>query len=275
MDAYAEIPIIILGCPQDLRQTPQIRWVEQELILVEKLLLRFAVLESFQLVKSWPLSDEPFLEVIQTYRFNPAVKLIHLSGIKGETLDQGIDDVTTLASFIGQFPYLQALFVSGFSQPELLDALLTRDIPAIVMTETQQSKQFAKEMAHVFYSEMGKGLSLEDSLIQVKENYPGRFVLQPVQYDIERNAFNWKGKSLHYQQNQVTWGAYALENRADLKWKLPIPPVRSNEDIALGGGQARQRKVRRLGLGILSLFLLFILIMSLWQAIDDLSWSFF
>ncbi|MCI4670836.1 MAG: hypothetical protein MRZ79_22060 [Bacteroidia bacterium] len=275
MDAYAEIPIIILGCPQDLRQTAQIRWVEQELMLVEKLLMRFAVLESFQLVKSWPLSDETFLETIQTYRFNPSVKMIHLAGIKEGTIDKGIDDIGSLASYIGQFPYLQALYVSGFGGPELLDALLTRDIPAIIMTETQQSKQFAREMAHVFYSELGKGLSLEDSLIQVKENYPGRFTLQPVSYDIDRNAFNWKGKSLHYQQNQVTWGAYALENRADLEWKLPIPPVRNTEDIALGGGQQRQRRVRRFGLGILSIAILFILIISVWQAIGDLSWPIF
>lgn len=275
MDAYAEIPIIILGCPQDLRQTAQIRWVEQELMLVEKLLLRFAVLESFQLVKSWPLSEQPFLEVIQAYRFNPSVKMIHLAGIKEGELDEGIDDVATLASYIGQFPYLQALYVSGFSEPELLEALLTRDIPAIIMTETQQSKQFAREMAHVFYSELGKGLSLEESLIQVKENYPGRFALQPVQYDIDKNAFNWKGKSLHYQQNKVTWGAYALENRADLEWKLPIPQVRNTDDIALGGGQERQRKVRRAGLAIMSIGLLFILIISVWQAIGDLSWPFF
>lgn len=275
MDAYAEIPIIILGCPQDLRQSAQIRWVEQEMMLVEKLLLRFAVLESFQLVKSWPLSEEPLLEVIQTYRFNPSVKMIHLAGITEGDLDQGIDDVGTLASYVGQFPYLQALYISGFGEPELLDALLTRDIPAIIMTETQQSKQFAREMAHVFYSELGKGLSLEESLIQVRENYPGRFSLQPVQYDIDKNAFNWKGKTLHYEQNKVTWGAYALENRADLEWKLPIPSVRSTDDIALGGGQERQRKVRRFGLAFLSIGLLFILIISVWQAIGDLSWPFF
>ncbi|MEO0899333.1 MAG: hypothetical protein AAFY71_23175 [Bacteroidota bacterium] len=275
MDAYAEIPIIILGCPQDIKQSAQIRWVEQELLLIEKLLLRYAVLESFQLVKSWPLNEFPLSDIIQEYRFNPSVKMIHLAGIKGESYDNGLDNEVTLASYIGQFPYLQALYVSGFGGPELLDAMLTRDIPAIIMTETQQSKQFSREMAHVFYSELGKGLSLESALIQVRENYPGRFNLTPVEYDIDKNAFNWSGKSLHFKQNKVNWGAYALENRADLQWHLPIPPVRSEDDIALGGGQEKQRRVRRIGLGILSFAMLGLLILSLWQAIQATDTSLF
>jgi hypothetical protein len=272
MDAYAHVPIIILGCPQNLTQTAQIKYVEQELQMIEKLLMRFAVLESFHLVKSWPLNDTSLVEVLDNYRFNPSVKLIHLAGIVHEPYLSPIQDEADLAGYIGHFPYLQTLYISGFAHPDLLEALLNRDIPAIIMTETMQSKQFAREMAHVFYSEIGKGLSLEEALIQVRDNYPQRFVLQPVNYDIEKNVFNWKGKPSHIRQNKVAWGAYALENRADLEWKLPIPTVRSTSDLALGGGQVKQRIIRRIGLAILSLLMLVALVFSLLQVMNGQNW---
>ena len=64
MDTYAEIPIIILGCPQAIRNQQQLRKITQELQMVEELLLRYAVLESFELVRAWPVGSHSLVDVI-------------------------------------------------------------------------------------------------------------------------------------------------------------------------------------------------------------------
>ncbi|MEO1414830.1 MAG: hypothetical protein AAFW00_06105 [Bacteroidota bacterium] len=263
MDTYAEIPIIILGSPQAIRNQQQLRRITQELQMIEELLLRYAVLESFELIRAWPLGSHSLVDVIHEYKFNPSVKLIHLAGSAESSWLPGFDDDLDFAAKIGQFPYLQTLYLSGFASPNLLETLLNRDIPAIIATDTTQNRQFVKEIANGFYAAMGKGEMLREALTLVKENYPQHFVLQPVAYDIEANSFDWKGRRIHLEKNKIAWGVYALEHRADLGWQLPIPKVKSTANV--GQGQIRQRRIRRVGLGVLTFLMMGFLIFMLLQ----------
>ena len=118
-----------------------------------------------------------------------------------------------LGAFVAQFPRLRCVYLSGCATPELLDELLRRDVPAIMVTQSAQYGADTEEVAHTFYERIGAGDSIRDAFSVVK--YQHETVRDyRVHYDIESDEMTWARRPA--EGEPLPWGLYFLKEHGPL-----------------------------------------------------------
>ena len=200
-------------------------------------------------------------DLLKENAFNPTVQVLHISGyskgkylnIQGKMGEESIS-VKTFSEWIGKLPGLQVVFLNGCATEEFLEALIHKDIPAVIVTRAGDDRRELEPIAKTFYKALAAGKSIKESVKAVHAKFPSSFVWKEVKYDFELDSLIWIGKEETYERKfrkRVFSGIYTLpENAARLDWKLPPKPEGFITETPKKKNISSKKKITLIGSGI-------------------------
>lgn len=226
-------PVIFLACVNSYKKGKRLRYLVKERIGIAKLLSSSGKKQPlYQPLQQGTLSSDIFYELLEDREFQERLVVMHLVGhrdnnhlrIEAENFEVSMP-IEEFSKVVAQLPNLQAVFLSGCATPRLLDTLLRRDIPAVIVTETYDKDERASAVAKTFYRQLAKGESIFSSFSLVMKSFP---LMKPhrVTYNIETDELEWFRKPEAPDLERIPWGMYYLkENEVYLRRKLVDRPA--------------------------------------------------
>lgn len=166
-----------------------------------------------------------FFEEARRMVFRDELQIMHLSGFVSEDgrlefaegePGEGLD-AHELARWLTRFPKLKLVFLDGCATPELVEAILRSDVPAVIALEGNKASGLPGKEASVFYSSLAEGLTLAQAYARTFTQFPKSFPLRHAAYDLDSDTLSWEGKSDH---SALLQGMYLLSDRAVvMDWK--------------------------------------------------------
>ncbi|MFK7920916.1 MAG: hypothetical protein AB8H47_03120 [Bacteroidia bacterium] len=170
----------------------------------------------FQAVQKGNISNQYFFDLLQQNDYQNRVAIMHFSGPKGnnhlrvesDKFEVGMH-MDELSKLIGRMPNLQAVFLSGCATQDLVEMLIRRDIPAVLVTQTELDAEESHAVARTFYGALAKGATVQEACQQLQKDF-FRFKTHRISYDVEKDALDWS----HSPQGELAWGLYFLDDNA-------------------------------------------------------------
>ncbi|MDX2250497.1 MAG: hypothetical protein SF052_27195 [Bacteroidia bacterium] len=218
MVATSQLPVIFLACVNSYQSGKRLRFLVDERKEVARLLDAVAGPPLYQPVQKGNVSNEYFYDLLSENQYKDRVEIMHLTGLADEDhlrLESDNFEVPIhleeLSKTIGMFPNLKVVFLSGCATPGLLEMLLKRDIPAVIVTETTEKDPQTTEVATAFYKALAYGHSVQRAFDQVKAKFH-RMKIHRVDYDVEQDTFTWRGKRTFEKRGMMDWGLYYMDD---------------------------------------------------------------
>ncbi|MDX2250466.1 MAG: tetratricopeptide repeat protein [Bacteroidia bacterium] len=258
-------PVILLASANSYRDGRKARLLAQERKMITDIFAQESAQTIYEVVSEEPEKGNFIFDIFRQYTYNPHVNILHIAGFSsGEYLhfeggfgEEALDP-KNFTQLISRLPGLSLVFLNGCATPMLLESLLLKDIPAVMVTQVDTNRRNAQDIAHAFYTGIARGLSVRQATDRVRDSYAHKFSYKEVEYDLEQDQLVWEGKETDQERKQLTWGLYVLkENEANLDWKLPVllPAIPPNEKEE----KKRTRRIRRIGSVMLASALLIVL----------------
>lgn len=220
MLATSQLPVVFLACVNSYRNSKRLRYLVHERKAIAKILSADPQNQVYHPVQKGNVANEQVVDLLNHYQYHDRINFIHFVGHADETgFRLESDDLETelslaeLSELVGMLPNLKAVFLSGCATPALLEMLLRRDLPAVIVTNTYERDPRAMAIARTFYHYLGEGRTLTETFQAVSAHHP-EMQSVPVSYDIDQDDFFWEEKeALHYQAG-LGWGMYFLKDNA-------------------------------------------------------------
>ncbi|MEZ4825329.1 MAG: hypothetical protein R3C61_03405 [Bacteroidia bacterium] len=218
MAANPQLPVIFLACVNSYLSGKRLRYLVDERKNIARIVETAPGSILYQPVQKGNLPNAYFFDLLKQRDYASSVEIVHLVGLADDDhLRLESDDfevsihLEELSKTIGMFPRLKLVFLSGCATPALLEMLLKRDVPAIIVTETPEKDPQTTEIATVFYKALAFGHSIQRAFDQVKAKY-FRMKIHKVEYDLENDAFQWRGKRTYEKRGMMDWGLYYMDD---------------------------------------------------------------
>ncbi len=146
------------------------------------------------------------------------ISIVHISG----TLQQiPSPDQQEIASILGRYSSLKAVFLSGCASLSFIKALLLKDIPSVIATQYDEPNESATHMANSFYSQLGIGKSIRESFDHICEQFDGVGYYR-AEYEFEYDQLKWDSINEDQMLHNIPWGLYILRDHLNqLNWRFP------------------------------------------------------
>ena len=231
-------PIILLATANDYQDGKRAAQLSHEKKMISNLFKVESAQTLYYIIDENPKKGAFIFDIFRQHAFSPEVSILHITGFSmGEKLHfQGGfgEEVLTADEFgsqVAKFPNLKLVFMNGCATNEILETLVSRDIPAVIVTQVDHDRKFAAAISKTFYTGIARGLSVNQAIERITEKYSDKFGVHKVSYDLESDTFTWPEKS-NTKEDKLSWGAYVMEDhRADRDWKLPVLLPRAEEEI--------------------------------------------
>ncbi|MEL6588850.1 MAG: hypothetical protein AAFQ87_11830 [Bacteroidota bacterium] len=239
-------PVIFLACVNSYRNGKRLRQFVNERKSISKLFRNsFLRKTPFQAVQKGNISNQYFFNLLQQNDYQNRVAIMHFSGPKGDNHLRVESDkfevgmhIEELSKLIGRLPNLQAVFLSGCATRDLVEMLIRRDIPAVLVTQTDSDAEESHAIAQRFYHHLSKGKTVQEACQELQKDF-FRFKTHRIQYDVEHDQLDWS-KSL---PGELPWGLYFLDDNAK---KLEEPAILKRFALSLQQPTRKSRIKRSL-----------------------------
>ena len=216
MIASAYKPVIFLACVNSYRNGKRLRHFVSERKAIARMFSSFTRKSAFQAVEKGNISNQYFFNLLQQNDYHKRLTVMHFVGpekgnhlrIESDDFEVGIH-IKELSKLIGMLPNLQAVFLSGCATPDLVEMLIRRDIPVVLVTQTVEKNPEASAIALDFYRKLAQGKSIRETVQLLQKEHP-RFRTHPLHYDIESDQLDWEKRPV----GGIQWGAYFLNERS-------------------------------------------------------------
>lgn len=215
--SVSHTPVIFLACVNSYRSGKRLRHLVHERKGISKLFPTFNHKSRYEAIQKGNLPNRYFFNQLQSNEYQNRVSVMHLVGhADSDHLRLESDNFETpihleeFSKLIGMLPNLQAVFLSGCATEGLVDMLIRRDVPAIIVTQTTDKDANASKLARDFYRELADGKTVQEAARQLSRSNPSHFRSHQVEYDLDSDTFNWKGKG-----GPLKWGVYFLAENAE------------------------------------------------------------
>ncbi|MEM6800848.1 MAG: hypothetical protein AAF696_05560 [Bacteroidota bacterium] len=230
----AQTPIVYLACVNSFRNGKRIRYLVKERRALSNILSFNHQKPLFEPVIKDPSSQSYFFDFLNKNYDLERIKVLHFIG-EAESEHLRVESgkaesslhVNELSKFIALLPNLELVFLHGCATPKLMDMLVRRDVPAIMVCETKNRDSRANQIARTFYKDISRGATVKKALLSIQKDFPnfGAFRLD---YDFDSDQIDWPFKLMG---GQLPWGLYYLgEHEARLYEPMT---KRSNEGISI------------------------------------------
>ncbi|MEZ4772959.1 MAG: hypothetical protein R3D00_07240 [Bacteroidia bacterium] len=218
MVATSQLPVIFLACVNSYQSGKRLRFLVDERKEVARIIDHPPGPPLYLPVQKGNISNEYFFDMLNKNQYQDRVEILHLVGLADEDhlrLESDNFEVPIhldeLSKTVGMFPNLKVVFLSGCATPGLLEMLIKRDIPAVIVTESTEKDVQTAEIATTFYKALAFGHSVQRAFDQVKAKFV-RMKIHKVEYDVETNVFTWRGKRTYEKRGLMDWGLYYMED---------------------------------------------------------------
>lgn len=245
-------PVIFLACVNTYRSGKRLRHFVNERKAIARMFSSFTRKHSFQAVEKGNISNSSFFNLLQQDDYYKRVAVMHFVGpangnhlrIETDRFEAGIH-MDELSKLIGLLPNLQAVFLSGCATPDLIEMLIRRDIPAVLVTQTQEKSMEATEVALRFYRTLSQGKSVQEAVTLLQNDF-SHFHPHQLRYNVETDEFEWDKAS----QSELSWGVYYLSDNVSRMEKAAYRPSIS---FPFEGLKGIRRGMRMLKFGVAAL----------------------
>ncbi|MEZ4825298.1 MAG: tetratricopeptide repeat protein [Bacteroidia bacterium] len=259
-------PVILLASANSYRDGRKSRLLAQERRMIMDIFAQENAQTIYEIVSEEPENGRFIFDIFRQHTYDDQINILHIAGFSaGEYLhfeggfgEEALDP-KGFCQLIARLPGLTLVFLNGCATPALLESLLLKDIPAVVVTQVDNNRRNAQDIAHAFYTGIARGLNVTQAVARVRDSYAHKFSMKEVSYDFEKDEISWEGKEEEKDRKQVSWGIYFLpDNQQKLDWKLPVilpesTVAKTNDD------KKRSRNIRRIGSVLLATSLLVVL----------------
>lgn len=216
--ASTQLPVIFLACVNSYENGKRMRFLVNERKEIARIIESGKKPAVYSPVQKGNIANEYFYDLLTKYNYQDRVEILHLTGLADEDhlrLESNAFEVPIhleeLSKTIGMLPNLKVVFLSGCATPGLLEMLLKRDIPAVIVTETREKDAQTTEIAREFYESIANGHSIQRAFSIIKKKFH-RIKIHKVRYDLEKDEFTWRGKKTFEKRDIMDWGLYYLED---------------------------------------------------------------
>lgn len=210
--------MLFLACANSYQRGRRLRYLVHERKAIARLMTTLPA-PFYQPVQKGNQPHGAFLDLLPQAQHR--ITHLHLVGhADNDHLRLESDDFETpvppqaLSQLIDLLPNLRCVYLSGCATAGLLDLLLRKDVPAILVTQTYERDHEASAIAQAFYEQLAQGASIWSAFGAVQVAHPGMQHVE-VQYDIATDQITWLGQEDHGED--LSWGMYFLaDNRVHL-----------------------------------------------------------
>jgi hypothetical protein len=175
-----------------------------------------------------------FGDLLRRFHHDASLQMLHLSGFcLGQYLhlQGGLGEEAwapaQFAHLISRLPGLQLVFLNGCATPELLHALLRKDIPAILATSADQDRTDHLNLAYRFYQYLLQGQNLQEAILHTQRQQKRPLHVYEVNYHLESDRFTWDDQPSQPRQ-PLPWGLYLQSHHRTL-WHWRLRPPRTQD----------------------------------------------
>jgi hypothetical protein len=234
MTSSLQLPLVFLACVNSYQnKRRRLRHLVQERKQIASLLVGSGEQPFYQPVQKGNLPHDRFFQLLKLREYSERVAILHLAGpadgsrfrIESDEFETEVS-LSELANLAGSMRGLQAVFLSGCASPEAVEALIRRDIPAVIATQTQDRDPRAYEIARSFYYYLAQGCTVIEAFHFTSVRFQELRTVE-IRYEIETDEWLWDRKS----DEPMPWGLYYLpENLERINRRLSRPsPAIHNE----------------------------------------------
>ena len=221
MLASTRIPIIFLACANSYRKGKRLRYLVNERKAIARILSSDQEHSVYQPVEKGNVANEFFLSLLRKRQYRDRVAVLHFAGhadmsyfrLESDEFETPLT-IDQLSELVAQLPNLKAVFLSGCATPRMLEMLLERDVPAVIVTQSRAKDPRTTAIAKTFYSNLSEGKTLREAFENVTSEHPDMKSVE-VEYDIESDQLHWEGKELLFNGLRLPWGMYYLSDNAE------------------------------------------------------------
>lgn len=258
-------PVILLASANSYRDGRKARALAQEKKMITDILASENAQTIYQVIQEEPDEGKFIFDLFRQHTYDKNVSILHISGFSsGEYLhfeggfgEEAIEP-KNFVRYLSKLPGLEMVFLNGCATPALLELLLLKDIPAVMVTQADSNRRAAQDIAHAFYTGIARGLSIRKAAARVRESYAHKFAEKQVVYDLENDQLMWEGRDSDVGRQKLTWGIYVLdENQSRLDWKLPVvlPEIEEKPQ----DNPQKRRKIKTIGSALVASAILVLL----------------
>ena len=226
MEMTTKKPIVYLACVNSSRKGKRLNYLFNERQRISKILSFGSKNPLYEVVHKDPVVNTYFFpDFIGRKYYQERVKVLHFSGhAESEHLriEAGKSEwrihINELSRVIDLLPNLELVYLNGCATPRLLDMLARRDIPAVMISETQKRDRRSHRLANTFYKALAKGASIQQAMTRVQKRYP-RFGAYKLKYDFDQDQFKWPFNIDTVESGKLPWGLYYLEDHESSLYK--------------------------------------------------------
>ncbi|MEL6255510.1 MAG: CHAT domain-containing protein [Bacteroidota bacterium] len=249
MEMTTKKPIVYLACVNSSRKGKRLNYLFEERQRISKILSFKSTNPLFEVVHKDPVVNTYFFpDFIGKKYYQERVKVLHFSGhAESEHLriEAGKSEwhihINELSRVIDLLPNLELVYLNGCATPRLLDMLARRDIPAVMISETQKRDRRSQKLAKTFYKALAKGASIQQALARVQKRYP-RFGAYRLKYDFYQDQFKWPFDINTIESGKLPWGLYFLEDHESNLYK-PLSMSREEKDkLSMYEGMLKRKR---------------------------------
>lgn len=220
MLASSRIPIVFLACANSYRKGKRLRYLVNERKAISRILSsdKHSV---YQPVEKGNVANEFFLSLLRKRQYRDRVSVLHFVGhadmsyfrLESDEFETPLS-IDQLSELVAQLPNLKAVFLSGCATPRILEMLLERDVPAVIVTQSRAKDARTTAIAKTFYNLLSEGKTLKEVFEELTAQHAD---MRPVEvtYDVESDDLHWEGKELLFNGLRLPWGMYYLSDNAE------------------------------------------------------------
>lgn len=216
-EAAAKTPIVLIASANsDKNYLENIRREREE---IEKALREFDDKNWIKIKKKEQTSSDLLISEFQSYR--QQITIFHFSGhangsslqLEGEKGEE-IAHASGMASWLGDMPQLQLVFLNGCATVGQVETLLLQGVKVVIATATAVEDSKATEFAIWFYTTLAKGETIGQAFRNARNSlemmYENTKIAETRGLKFKRNM----------EEDEFLWGIY-YDNDAALDWRLP------------------------------------------------------
>jgi len=240
----AQTPIVYLACVNSFRNGRRIRYLVKERKVLSNILAFSSQRPLFEPVYKDPGTHAYFFDFLHKNYDLKRVKVLHFIG-EAESEHLRVESgkaesnlhLNELSKFIALLPNLELVYLHGCATPKLMDMLVRRDVPAIMVCEMHRKDSRSLKIAKTFYKEVSRGASVQKALMSIQSGFPnfGAFRLS---YDIDSDQIDWP---FVLEEGKLPWGLYYLAEHEGKLYQpmtlrdpnglsIPIAPSKKKEE---------------------------------------------
>ena len=132
----------------------------------------------FEPVFKDPGTNAYFFDFLHRNHDLERVKVLHFMGEAGSEhlrVESGKAEsslhLNELSKLIALLPNLEVVYLHGCATPKLMDMLVRRDVPAIMVCEMHRKDSRSLKIAKTFYKDLSRGASLQKALMSIQSKY--------------------------------------------------------------------------------------------------------